>query len=121
MSSSALLVEHPHRCEPQQLEQIIQFALKDPQTFIIISTDLSHFYNQQKANTLDNLCLKAIDTLDLNIWDQGCEACGRVGVKAIINYAKNHDLNSKILDYRTSADRTKDTSRVVGYTSALFG
>ncbi len=109
------------KSEPKQIEQIIEFALQDPQTFIIISTDLSHFYDQQKANALDNLCLKAIDTLDLSIWDQGCEACGRIGVKAMINYAKKHHLNSKVLDYRTSADRSKDTSRVVGYTSAIFG
>jgi AmmeMemoRadiSam system radical SAM enzyme/AmmeMemoRadiSam system protein B len=104
----------------KDIQKIITDAFND-NTFVIISTDLSHFYDLKKANKLDNICLKAINDLDINIWNQGCEACGRVGVKALISYAKQHNLNSKILDYRTSADQTKDEQRVVGYTSAVIG
>jgi len=89
--------------------------------FIVISTDLSHFYSKQEAKKLDNFCLKAIDKLDINIWNQGCEACGRIGVKALINSANKYNLNSKLIDYRTSSDITNDTKSVVGYASAIIG
>jgi AmmeMemoRadiSam system radical SAM enzyme/AmmeMemoRadiSam system protein B len=104
----------------KNIQQIINEAINDD-TFVIISTDLSHFYDLKKANQLDNICLNAINSLDIKIWNQGCEACGRVGVKALISYAKQNNLSSKILDYRTSANQTKDEQRVVGYTSAIIG
>jgi len=104
----------------QDIAKVIEFAFKDNDTFVVISTDLSHFYPQSKANQLDSICLEAIAKLDLSIWDKGCEACGRIGVKALINVAKKNGLHSRLLDYRTSADVTKDDTRVVGYTSAVI-
>ena len=104
----------------QELSKIIQEAISN-NIFIVISTDLSHFYTKQKAQKLDNICLEAIDKLDIDIWNKGCEACGRVGVKALLDVAKNNNFKSKLLDYRTSADITKDDNRVVGYTSAIIG
>jgi pyruvate formate lyase activating enzyme len=104
-----------------QIAQIIDYALSTNETFIIISTDLSHFYTKQHANTLDNICLEAIDKLNVDIWNKGCEACGRVGVKAMIMSANKHGFQSRLLDYRTSADITKDDQRVVGYVSAVLG
>ena len=77
-------------------------------------------YHQSKANQLDSICLEAIAKLDLTIWEKGCEACGRVGVKALIEVSKRKGLKSRLLDYRTSADVTKDDTRVVGYTSAVI-
>jgi len=102
------------------LSLLIENLLEDDDNFIVISTDLSHFYNLAKANKLDNYCIKAIQNLDLSIWDQGCEACGRVGVKALIKVANNMKLNPTILDYRTSYDASGDKNRVVGYVSAVF-
>ena len=93
----------------------------DDDTFLVISTDLSHFYTLEKANQLDNIGLTAIDKLDLDIWNQGCEACGRTGVKAIIKCANEFNLQSRLLDYRTSFDVTKDDKSVVGYMSAVLG
>lgn len=52
--------------------------------------------------------------------DQGCEACGMIGVKAMLHVAKQNNLKSIVLDYRTSADASGDSTRVVGYMSALF-
>lgn len=105
----------------EELTQIIDYALSDNETFIVISTDLSHFYTKEKAGRLDGICLEAIDKLDLSIWDKGCEACGRVGVKAMIQSANKNGFNSRLLDYRTSADITKDNQKVVGYVSAVIG
>ncbi len=108
------------RVDYESIAKVIEFALKDSDTFVVISTDLSHFYHQSKANQLDSICLEAIAKLDLTIWEKGCEACGGVGVKALIEVSKRKGLKSRLLDYRTSADVTKDDTRVVGYTSAVI-
>lgn len=100
--------------------KIIEYVLQDSENVVIISTDLSHFYDLKKANILDNICLEAIINLDIQRFEQGCEACGAIGIKAMLATAKKMNLKSILLDYRTSADTSKDEDRVVGYMSGLF-
>ncbi len=103
------------------LSSLIDDLLEDKNNFIVISTDLSHFYNLEKANKLDNICLNAIAKRDLDQLNNGCEACGLIGIKAIINSSLKNNLKTSVLYYCTSYDRTKDSSRVVGYASVLIG
>ena len=107
--------------DPMAISHLIDALLSDEDNFIVISTDLSHFYTKSEAKTLDTICLSAIQNLDPEQFDSGCEACGITGVKAIISSAVKCNLRSSLLDYRTSADTTGDESNVVGYTSALLG
>jgi len=102
------------------LEAIIYALLNNPDNLVVISTDLSHFHTFDTAKTLDYTCLKAVEDLDLEVFKQGCEACGALGVQAVILAAKRLKLSSKLLDYRTSADASGDKSSVVGYMSAMF-
>ncbi len=104
----------------KELEKIITWLLEDELTSVVISSDLSHFYTQEKAQVLDAICLEGIAKEDLDILDMGCEACGIVGIKGAVASAKKLHLKSEILDYRTSGDITGDKSRVVGYASAAF-
>jgi MEMO1 family protein len=102
------------------LSKLIDNLLEDDNNFIVISTDLSHFHSESEANKFDNNCINAIKNKDLNLFDYG-EACGKVGVKAMIKSSINKNYKTQILDYCTSAKITGDKSRVVGYTSALIG
>ncbi|MFA7084328.1 MAG: AmmeMemoRadiSam system protein B [Arcobacteraceae bacterium] len=104
-----------------KLSQIISKIMLKSENFVVISTDLSHFYSQEDANYLDAIFLKGVQDLDTEKLNSGCEACGMIGVKAMIHYAKKHNLKTEILDYRTSMDASKDASRVVGYASVLIG
>ncbi|MCK9175468.1 MAG: AmmeMemoRadiSam system protein B [Desulforhopalus sp.] len=106
--------------DPRHLSQIIDYILKDKDNGVIISTDLSHFHNLNEAEELDNICLKSIELLDTDTLHSGCEACGMIGVEAILLSAKRANLKAHILDYRTSAEASGDESRVVGYVSAYF-
>ncbi|MBC8238743.1 MAG: AmmeMemoRadiSam system protein B [Helicobacteraceae bacterium] len=106
--------------EPAFLSEIIDFILQKEDCGVVISTDLSHFYTLEDANTLDKICLNAIKNLDTDQLHRGCEACGMIGVEAMLLSAKKLGLDCDILDYRTSADASDDTSRVVGYVSAYF-
>jgi hypothetical protein len=106
--------------QPELIEPIIAYALSLHDTAIVISTDLSHYHSLDKAQQLDSICLDAIESEDTDTLNKGCEACGMIGVKAMLTVAKEKGLTSTVLDYRTSADASGDTSRVVGYMSALF-
>ena len=103
------------------LVPIIEDALSDEETFIVISTDLSHFYSLEDANRLDSVCLKAVEQMDLDGLNAGCEACGMIGIKAVITAAKAEGMQSKLIDYRTSYDASSDADSVVGYMSVLLG
>jgi len=101
----------------RHLVPLVKSLVEEPETFLVISSDLSHFYRVEEANRLDTICLKGVESLDSNLLNQGCEACGMIGVKALLEVA----TKSQLIDYRTSYDATGDDTRVVGYLSALFG
>ncbi len=103
-----------------KISKLLTYLLKDDDNLVVISSDLSHFYSKEKAERLDNICLKAIARLNDTILDKGCEACGLTGIRAMIESANSQNLRSKLIDYRTSADYSGDTSSVVGYGSAIF-
>ncbi len=107
--------------DPRSLALVIEEAFREEETFVVISTDLSHFYTLEEANQLDHLCLKAVENMDLTRLDSGCEACGMLGVKAVLQAAKKEGMQSKLIDYRTSYDASSDSSSVVGYMSVLLG
>ncbi|MEA2027671.1 MAG: AmmeMemoRadiSam system protein B, partial [Campylobacterota bacterium] len=103
----------------KELKELIEYLLKDMDNAIVISTDLSHFYDLDTANQLDKHCLDGVYNKDLKEL-QKCEACGKAGVEAIVAIAKEQNLNIELLDYRTSFDQSKDKSSVVGYMSACI-
>lgn len=108
------------RISPGELEKIIEYVLQDEDNAVVISSDLSHYYDIKKANTIDSVCLEAVSKLDTSMLHQGCEACGILGIEAIMLYAKKSALKPILLDYKTSADASGDESAVVGYMSAAF-
>jgi len=102
----------------QVLASLIDELLQDPLNAVVISSDLSHFHTLEQAQRLDNICLMGITQKAIQILDNGCEACGLPGLKAITEAAHKNRLSIHLLDYRTSADTTGDTQNVVGYMSA---
>ncbi|MGZ5208145.1 MAG: AmmeMemoRadiSam system protein B, partial [Sulfuricurvum sp.] len=106
--------------QSSQIAPIIDYVLNLPDTAVVISTDLSHYYSLEQAKQLDAICLEAIRTENVQELHQGCEACGMIGVEAMLGVAKKRDMEAILLNYRTSADASGDDERVVGYASAVF-
>ncbi|MCV6607811.1 MAG: AmmeMemoRadiSam system protein B [Campylobacterales bacterium] len=118
--SNAKVIEIVYgKFQGEKLEEIIEYLIEENVT-LVISTDLSHFHSLEEANKRDNICLEAIENKDVKKLDLGCEACGKRGVKATLEVANKRELNTKVLYYNTSADASKDESRVVGYLSGLL-
>lgn len=117
----ATLVELVYsNADSDSVAKIIELLLEHEDIGIVISTDLSHFYTLKEANILDHICIDAIEGLELDTLHKGCEACGMIGVEAMIKCAKKTAMKAHIIDYRTSADVSEDTGNVVGYVSAYF-
>ena len=102
------------------LASLITALLQNKDNAVVISSDLSHFHSLEEAKAFDEHCLRGVAHMDLSELTQGCEACGLIGIQAMVLAAKQLHLRSKLLDYRTSADTSGDSSSVVGYMSAMF-
>jgi len=102
--------------DPKEIAEKI-IPLIDDGTLVVISTDLSHFHEYEKANKLDSVTVKAIEKLNP---EKIGEACGAIPIKTIIEIAKDKKWKVKKLGFKNSGDITGDKSRVVGYTSFVF-
>lgn len=104
----------------KNIASLITALLQNKDNIVVISSDLSHFHSLEEAKSFDENCLRGVAKLDLDELVNGCKACGLIGIQAMILAAKQLKLSSKLLDYRTSADASGDSSSVVGYMSAMF-
>ena len=102
------------------LALLIKEVLGQEENLVVISTDLSHFHELNVANRHDAICRTAIEKMSVEEVDHGCEACGMIGVKALLEVGNKIGLKSHIMDYRTSFDTNSDASRVVGYLSVIM-
>jgi len=95
--------------------------MMEPDDLLVCSTDLSHYLTESEANTIDRRSLEAVLTKDIVGYVQGIEAreyamCGAPAVVAVMAAALAANADDwRLLDYRTSAAASGDTTRVVGY------
>lgn len=82
----------------------------------IISSDLSHFYNQAECRQIDTYTATIIETGNLEYF-QPQQACGLIGIMGLVDFANNNDCTMIRSMLYNSGDVSKDTSRVVGYGS----
>ena len=94
--------------DPQQVAKALAPLIND-QTLVIASSDLSHYYPDEKARKLDAACIEAICRLDVDKMASQ-EACGKLPVLTLIHLAKQKGWQTRQLDYRTSADATGEAS-----------
>ena len=72
-----------------------------PETLIVISSDLSHYYDYQTARNMDDATSKAIEALRFE--DIGYEqACGRNPVNGLLWVARRKNLHGETIDLRNS-------------------
>jgi AmmeMemoRadiSam system protein B len=92
----------------------------DDDTLFIISTDLSHYQQQQAANRLDKNTIDIISSLNFDKCNE-IDACGKNPLLIIMFLCKKLKTTPFMLKYMTSGDVIKDYNRgVVGYASMVF-
>lgn len=104
---------------PQMVASVIERLWGGPETLVVISSDLSHYYDYATAQQLDTATSNAIVALEPeHIADN--QACGRLPVKGLLLAASKLKLHAKMLDLRNSGDTAGDKARVVGYGAYHF-
>jgi len=104
--------------DPAAAAKAIEPVLDD-KTVIIASSDLSHFYPYDEARKLDDRCLTAVCTLDIEKM-KNQEACGKAPIQTLMHLANRKGWRVRFLDYRNSGDTAGDKGRVVGYGAIAF-
>jgi AmmeMemoRadiSam system protein B len=90
-----------------------------PETCVVVSSDLSHYHAYATARCIDEETARAIE--ELRPEDIGeDQACGRVGVRALLRTAREHGLGATRCDLRNSGDTAGPRDRVVGYGAFAF-
>lgn len=112
--------------ESQVLGKTLAKGLQGRKAIIVASTDLSHYYDQQTANNLDQAMLAQVEQLNpegaIEVDRSGKGyACGLGALTAVMWAALELGADKvKILKHATSGDVTGDYNEVVGYGAAAI-
>lgn len=92
---------------------------------VLVSSDMSHYFDSATARDMDAGTIKAIEALDAPFFWNQCllrkmEMCGFTAVTTALLYAAKKGLNPRVLKYAHSGDVSGDMGRVVGYSSIIF-
>jgi len=102
-----------------RVTELIEQLWDDSGNVFIISSDLSHFYTSDKAKKIDDTTANMIESNDVEKFSYE-QACGAVGVCALVNFAKEKEYSLIRVGLYNSGEATGDTSRVVGYGSWIL-
>jgi AmmeMemoRadiSam system protein B len=122
-----LMISDQRREVVRRLAAAIAQALGNDTALIVASSDLSHYYPQSTAESLDREMLARIERLDpeavLRAESEGVGfACGRGAIAAALWVsAEQGARTARILRHATSGDVTGDFSAVVGYGAVAIG
>ncbi|MCL6508683.1 MAG: AmmeMemoRadiSam system protein B [Bryobacteraceae bacterium] len=104
---------------PEEVADVLDLLWGGPETAIVISSDLSHYYDYETARRLDQLTSRAIEQLR---WQdiRTEQACGYYPVRGFLYAAQKHHLSAKTVDVRNSGDTAGPRDEVVGYGAYVF-
>lgn len=94
--------------------------LLDSETLLLISSDLSHYYDAATARRLDAATAAAISRVDGAALDRE-SACGQTAVQIALELANRRGYRASVLDLRNSSDTAGPPDRVVGYGAFALG
>jgi AmmeMemoRadiSam system protein B len=103
----------------EYITQVLDALWGGDETLIIVSSDLSHYHPYAEAQTMDKQVAQAIlDGKIEAIKDEN--ACGALPIRALVQIAKQKNLQAKLIDLRNSGDTAGTKDKVVGYGAFHF-
>ena len=106
------------RVPARQVAAVIEYVLEDPQTLLLVSSDLSHFHAYREACRLDAETAQHIEALQADLRPD--QACGCFAMNGLLLSAQQLGLRAEPLGHCNSGDTAGDKSRVVGYAAYAF-
>lgn len=108
------------RATPEEVREVLELVWDDPATLIVVSSDLSHYYDYETARQVDRATAQWIESLDSE-QTEGQEACGRVAIGGLLAASRARGLHARTLDLRNSGDTAGPRDSVVGYGAFVVG
>lgn len=108
------------------LAEILAEVLKNKNVLLVASSDLSHYFSHDVANSLDSRIEHLInkfddETLIDELEEEKVQACGGGPIVTVMKTSKLLGANkSKVLYRNDSSEASGDKHQVVGYLSAVF-
>jgi AmmeMemoRadiSam system protein B len=89
-------------------------TLWNDETLVVVSTDLSHYFDAATAERIDDATARAVESLEtLPIGEE--QACGHAALRALLLVARARGLRAKRLVWRHSGEASGDLTEVVGF------
>ena len=104
---------------PAQVSEVLEIFRDRPDTFVIISSDLSHYHDYASACLIDKATTDAIEHLEFELIGSQ-QACGCRPVCGLLKMARDRHMQVKTLDLCNSGDTAGSRDRVVGYGAYAF-
>jgi AmmeMemoRadiSam system protein B len=104
---------------PEQVAAVLERLWDGPETRIVISSDLSHYYAAATARRLDDETAAAVVALNPRALRDDA-ACGREAIAGLLLAARRHAMTAAAVDLRHSGDTGGPADRVVGYGAFTF-
>jgi len=100
-------------------DRLADFVKRDD-VIVVVSSDLSHHLPFEEALKIDEATVTSIAQMKTDEVIERGDACGLLGILAMMMWAENFSWSPKVLDYKNSGHTTSDKNSVVGYCSIAF-
>ena len=104
---------------PQDVAHVLGRLWGEPETLIVVSSDLSHYHDYETARRLDAATATAIEHGDWASLGPN-QACGCLAVAGLLVEAGRRGLKAHRLSLCNSGDTAGSRDRVVGYGAWMF-
>lgn len=105
---------------PEEVAEVIEALWDEAGTVVVVSSDLSHYYDYATARRMDAATSRAIESLRPEAIGPE-DACGRHPVRGLLLAARRRGLSCRTVDLRSSGDTAGGRDEVVGYGSYVLG
>lgn len=102
-----------------RVASLLEMVWEGDETFVSVSSDLSHYLDYESARAVDAETREAIEQFEPGAIDDR-QACGDVAIRGLLGVAADRGLEVETLEMCNSGDTAGDRSEVVGYGAWAF-
>lgn len=102
----------------EEVAAVLEALWGGPETLIVVSSDLSHHLDYQRARKQDQETVELI--LQAHQLTSHNQACGATAINGLLQMARRYALEARLVDLRSSGDTAGERSQVVGYAAISF-
>ena len=99
---------------PETVADVIGPLWDEPESLLVVSSDLSHYLPYEEARRRDERTGQAIEAMDIDRIRPD-DACGSTAICGLLIAARQRGLRTVLIDLRNSGDTSGGRDGVVGY------